>query len=468
MLLTYVSMGAARGLLIASFAAATEIPAEPNYLGRLVSSAWIFFFWAAIWTFVVESSERHRQELDDLNLRLHQIQSLQRGRLEAIASLRAEYLSRVEKILAPALDKVRGAVDLEELARKIIDPHVYAEIASKIQLAQELGEEANSLRLRDVGGLILQARFPAISVAVLGVLSLSVPVLWNSVAYGAVYLAVTALLIWLAVAALGISSRLSPVIRAGLALLPFSANTALGFFFESQLQSAGLSLASLTVGMWMIAIFTIFFIALERERRGVSGQLKGSLESLDRLQSKLQQELWLEQKQLGQLIHSEVQGRLRAAAVTAKLTGLESDLAALKRECIAALSGSKDQMTLVEFWEEIQTLWGRALKLSIKTARDSESAIERDPYLRSALFSIVREGILNAVKHGSCSHVDCEVTIDASGLVRLVIANDGSFSEANRAGLGTEMLDQLCLSWSLTRENQTTFLTADLAGYQGT
>ena len=458
---TYIGLGLSRGLLIAAVADFTQIPVEPDYLGRMLSGIWIYLFWAVLLTLLFETSSRYQSSKVLLDQRIAQLKSLQDLRLEAVEQLRKDYLRQVEQTLAPALDQVRSAFDLEEIANTAIQPRSFAALERRVQQSQVLQSKAESFNIASGIRAALVYSYNPLGVATLAVMALAFPFVYQGGFVGATQLAITFFAIMFATWLFQrLRERPVPVLALVAAAIGLSITSA--NLFESSIDLGSLSMTSLTVGNWLIAVLIMFLSSLDSQRDELASQLQAAVGALDSLEAKLRQELWLEQRQLDLLVHSEVQGRLRAAAVLAKTTGLASDLEKLRSECIAALTQGNQMQTLEQFRDELQVLWGQSMQLGFEINSKATNAIESDPYLKNALFLVVREGVINAVKHGEAKRIEISVRLSSRSMLLVEIRNDGKRTFASRKGLGTELFDEVSQSWKLDHSTDTTILTLQL------
>lgn len=456
---TYFLFGLSRGAFIAFAALITDIPAEPDFLGRSLSGAWVFMFWATLLTLVFESSARYNKAKDLLAAKVAELSSLKGFRLESVANLRRDYLAQVEQTLAPAIDQVRNSFDLENLANQIIQPQSFDALEIRVRSSQELQAKTSSFSIRQAIRDAFTLSYNPAATALLAVVGLAFPFLYQGGLAGLTQLGVNFISLYLAV--LVFSRRTGgPYISAALLIGLFSGCLFGASLLERQLLVGVISFVNLSVGSWLIAIFLMFLSALDRRRDALAEELRGAVAELEALDARLRQELWLERRQLDQLVHSEIQGRLRAAAVLAKTTGRQSDLEKLKAECIAALSPGAKPLTLAEFQDELQTLWGASLDLAVSIDDKAAAAIEIDDYLGNAVFLVVREGIINAVKHADAKQISVSLRMESQTLFKVEVINDGAESSGSRQGLGTELLNQLSLSWELKRIAKSTQLSA--------
>lgn len=461
-LLTYAGMGLGRGLIISTTALVTDIPADPDYLGRAISGMWVFFFWATVLTLVFESSVRFRALLGELDSKLAEIGAIRAAREQDLASVREDFIEQVTRTLAPALDRARAAIDLERLANTLIEPDSYVALETRLKSSSVLRQQAARLGLARIVRQSFGLNYPAAAISALATSALAFPLIYQGGLPGILQGAAIFLSLFFAI---HLFSRTQPnsIVKTLLAIACiFVIDAVLAFWLDAQSGMEDVSLFSLSAGMWLVAIFLLFIHSLDHQRGRMVRQLAELVEQLVVLESKLQQELALERRELTQLVHSEVQGRLRAAAVLAKTTGEPSDLQRLKEECIAAMSSGRRSQSMDDFFEELQTMWVPGLRLEIELEPAAHSALQSDAYLRKALQAITREAIINAVKHAEAKSVSVVSSMDTQNTLKLVVINDGKAPAGSRRGLGSQLLDELTTSWNLSRTTSATTLIAIL------
>lgn len=462
-LFTYAVMGLSRGLIASFSILLMELPTDPNFVARSISGIWVFLFWATLLTLVFESSQRYRTALSELSQKVALLAKFSSVRNEKLHSLRVDFISQVEQILAPALARVKSAFDLEALANKIIEPTSYSMLESGIRESERLATRGSTIAFRDLAKRAKSEAFPAGLIAAFSTLALSLPLLSQARLTGLFQLTLVFGAVFIAVKLLNSPRRWPDSIQFALVILTVVLTLASALFVDLLAPQGRVSMVNSSVGIWLIALFLVYLITLDRERETLARSFAKALDELEILESKLQQELYLERRQLQQLVHSEVQGRLRAAAVIAKVSGLDADVEKLKSECVAALSGASNVIGVAEFHQELTTLWGRALDLSFAISTAALKALQRDSYLRGAYFALVREAIVNAVKHGRCTNIEISGALTKAATFSLEVVNDGAFGSANRVGQGTRVFEELSLAWSLTRRGELTRATFELA-----
>jgi signal transduction histidine kinase len=112
--------------------------------------------------------------------------------------------------------------------------------------------------------------------------------------------------------------------------------------------------------------------------------------------------------------------------------------------------------------EELRDLWEGTADVSWTIDSLATSQLEQDLGLARCSFEVIRESVTNAVKHGSASSISIALST-TENVLRLSITNNGSMTENQQGSLGSELMDQLCLSRDLTFENGLVVLRAELA-----
>lgn len=459
-LLTYAGMGLGRGLTISTAVLVTELPVSPDYLGRAIASMWVFFFWATVLTLVFESSERFKSALTEVDVKLDDIAAIQARRELELVSVRADFVGQVTRTLTPALDRVRGAIDLERLANTLIEPLSFATLQAQLQSSAALRKEATRLEPKLLIQQVLNLSFPAITIATLATSALALPLIYRGGLHGIAMIMVIWVSLYLAIRLLSHPRRLSTAIHSVVIFIILIGDAFFAVTLDTQVDLGDFSLLNMTVGMWLVAFSLIFLHSLDHQRRAIAAQMSELVHQLVIVESKLQQELALERMELTQLVHSEVQGRLRAAAVLAKTTGRPGDLQRLKEECIEALTSGRRSQEMGEFIDELTVMWTPGLGLQIEIDSAASSALDRDPYLRKAFQTVVREGIINAVKHGEATEIMVHATAENPDALKLTVSNDGHAPQGSRRGLGSQLLDDLTTFWSVSRQKSMTYLNA--------
>ena len=245
----------------------------------------------------------------------------------------------------------------------------------------------------------------------------------------------------------------------------------LGGYF---VQLSGLSITDLFIGQ---SISLVLVLKTSNLFYGIF--LAGWQQTLSRLtevnkeqrivNSRLRQQLWLGKKALAMELHGSVQATLQALAFRLsrmKETNME-ELQQILSSVRQALARIENQEYLAGqpfglLLEELRDLWEGTADVSWTIDSLATSELEQDLGLARCSFEVIRESVTNAVKHGSASSISIALT-STDNVLRLSITNNGSMTENQQDSLGSELMDQLCLSRDLTFENSLVVLRAELA-----
>ena len=76
---------------------------------------------------------------------------------------------------------------------------------------------------------------------------------------------------------------------------------------------------------------------------------------------------------------------------------------------------------------------------------------------------IAKEAISNAVRHGDATEATVLIDREQDDVLRIEITNNGSPPDPKRgSGIGSEMLDEVCISWRLYSDKELVRLSAEL------
>jgi two-component sensor histidine kinase len=100
-------------------------------------------------------------------------------------------------------------------------------------------------------------------------------------------------------------------------------------------------------------------------------------------------------------------------------------------------------------------LWAEVMTIETDISPEVEDALEKDSFAKEALIEVMRECMINAVRHGQASSFSISTklqTSEAGTFASLLIKNNGQkLPEALEPGFGSELFNDATSSW--TREN---------------
>lgn len=174
-------------------------------------------------------------------------------------------------------------------------------------------------------------------------------------------------------------------------------------------------------------------------------------------------------KQMGHDLHGDVQAKLQAALVrlsratesqNSELDQVLKDLG----QATESLLGEKPRVQGIARFKEITQLWDGICEVTISIDSESTSSMETNGELSALVAEIVRERVVNAVKHSSAEEIDISITATSDRLRISTRNNDFAHQpiEGKSAGVGSAFLDAACLSWSLDFEGADTVFLAEV------
>lgn len=401
---------------------------------------------------------------------------------------REEAVTTIRRELSPALELIRG-VSRSGLSRRSVDALVTQLSKTIDNVVRPLSEKLISSReSSDLTSHSRQSQrtlanfFPArvtvatanapITIALLTVYCALLP---GVRAYG--WLAVLMILIPTACFIVACGALLTRVTGyrqfalAGVATLLFFTYGLAGALGTTLAQTAAPAIpvnVSIQVGVIIITIaivLAIYRLTLSGLHQ-VEAELREANLDLARKNAELRQRLWVERSALATTLHGPVQAAFQVAAMRIasarnltvdELRDLENHIT----EAVAQLA-SPETISRAAFEDaimHIESIWGSIASVSIQADVRFVASIDEYPGTGRCVLEIVREAVMNAIKHGDARHI--RVNVSRQGLNALVVAtNDGHESSSVRPGLGHRLLDELCLTWDLSQGPTETTLTA--------
>lgn len=211
------------------------------------------------------------------------------------------------------------------------------------------------------------------------------------------------------------------------------------------------------LSMFMMWTVTLVF-GVNASLRETSQQLEDAVDSLKRENIQLSNEFRVLQKGVSRVLHGPIQ-----EAIAASIHRLQSRserqsrveiVADMQERIFTALQTLTEPQELhIDFdttLRDLVELWDEVVEIQCTIEADAREAMSHDPASASALVELIREGCNNAIRHGSAQHIDIRVSLAAHAReIALEVANDGNpLAPNSRRGLGSQVFDERCLSWS--------------------
>jgi hypothetical protein len=197
------------------------------------------------------------------------------------------------------------------------------------------------------------------------------------------------------------------------------------------------------------------YTILTSQRAKLISDLTVTIESLESTISLLSQKEWISRRQVGYVMHGSLQSALNAAVLqlgsasnpTPEL--IESVRGDIARALARVGFESGQNYSFEQAQQEISKIWAGTVETKWQVSLDALEVLRKNPATSECLAEVLREAVSNASKHGKATNVEIAVNIEDSVLVLQVQDNGSSSNTGKTQGLGTELMDDVCSSWSL-------------------
>lgn len=197
------------------------------------------------------------------------------------------------------------------------------------------------------------------------------------------------------------------------------------------------------------------------ERQKAEAQMAQDNEILQRELALFDQKLWVARRNWNFIVHGSVQAALTAAVTRLVAAGenaepfqLELVKQDIERAKLALTEPQHLDIALASALSQIAETWRGVCEVEFTFSVRATRAIERDLGVRQCINEIAKEVVSNAVRHGGASSVKFVIDRTMDELIELTAVNNGrSLPEPRNDGVGSQMLNELTLDWSMQNQN---------------
>lgn len=507
--------GVTRGAVIAYLSVATGLSPEPQWTFRLAGAAVLGICWFALAAIVVDAWSRNQAVLTELRLRQAAAESL---KAQAQAQLR-QARERINEVLVArmlaitaALTAVaqpggdpRGArsvaVQMHETVADVVRPlSHYLVDESQPPVAPPAPRQTVGQRVRgwltsvSRDALTIDPYHPTITALVVTPSTVPGGVRVFGLAIGIFGSAVVGAFTWaILTIARTVHARRTPrpgpfswipaalvylAVGAACASVPVIAAELGGGSFFNGWAAGGQVLFVLSP---LAALGAAVVAAEDRRRTLAERELEAAVAQAEWSSHRAQQEAWTANRLLARELHGGIQSDMTAAALRLEAwardpapQALDEVLADVRRviERVDRLLTAGIETPPVDArqgLDSIGAVWSSLASVTFSYADEVLAALAADQAATLALIEVVRESLGNAVRHGRASRI--EVTVAAQGgsaagadAVSVRIDDNGvGVSSSASSGLGSRLMDQVCLEWSRTPLRPGTSVRARIA-----
>lgn len=449
-LATFLIAGFSTGIMFAVLLDSTGLYENPDYIGFAITRALISLYWSILLVVVFDSVGRFAANSKELSEAIHVATEVAKSRMIAVDALRLELITKVKSTIEHALN-VKNRFELDQAADQIVRPLVDSLRSRGIVVADksQLKPQKISVWPTVVDAItapsapVLVSLFAAVANLIANMRWLASMTLLN---IGTVFLIMSATF-YLIRELKPKSGWLAIVYCIGIG---FSIGS--GEFFQLFAPDTAREFSNLNLGAWLVAVFVGSFLKFEARSSEIIQNLRMTLEEIQWNQNRLDQELWVERLRLTRYVHGNIQSKIRAAASrSGDLT--PAQLQKLKDECLSMLDVEISPVSFGDFVEQTRRVWDGIVNIELVADPELLKVLEADSFATVSVIETVREGVLNAVRHGQAKNacLTMDLTEAKSGQsLNLRLENDGHpISPDVSSGFGSTVLNDSTANWEL-------------------
>lgn len=211
---------------------------------------------------------------------------------------------------------------------------------------------------------------------------------------------------------------------------------------------------TLTIGTTLVGLLVTYGFIIDQELIRYQSELFEANQALELELNRTSQRVWLLRQQAAQILHGSVQSSLTAANM--RIRGAEAVDDALlarvredvERASIAISSFGNNEIKLKESLTQISDLWQGVCDVDFHYSPELIDSIPNDSVSAHCINEIVKECVSNALRHGQASKVTVSFFDSQDGSISILVTNNGNPTLSSEQGVGSQMLDEVTMSWS--------------------
>ena len=492
--------GVVRGSTIAVLS--VELGVSPSYqwIFRITGGAALGVCWFALVAIIVDAWTRHHDALRDLHERQEMAkvqradaeERLRRTR-ERIRDTLLTQMSTIVGLLTKAMQADRDPATARSLATvmhatvtDVVRPLSHALARAETPDIPEpqrvpLRDRARRwLRSISFDALRMDPYHPVLTTAVVTPSAVPGAIRTFGVAAGLAGVAVIALLTWLILHLARRWHARHPARQGKVSWLPAALTyiavgvaTAAVPMTAALLQGNGLAVGWAQGGQTLailtpLAAFGAAVFAAEDRRVAVAErEQEAAVAQAEWSSRRAQQESWAAAHVLARELHGGVQSELTAAALRLETWAHQPDNQSMDDVLAQVLSAVEHVNNLAaeefrpmpvdakEAMSHVVAVWAGLADVEVRVEQDARERLSLDVASSETTIEIVRECVGNAIHHGRARHVEVRVSLLTPTQLEIRVTDDGrGFDTRAPQGLGSRMLQQVCLRWERVNQAQ--------------
>lgn len=478
-LLIFVIGSAARSSVIGLLTYQLELAPSPLLGYRIFAGSLIGALTLSVLTVIAAVVQEHAQTQAQLDSERVALLNAEQSAQEAIEKQRLEIQGILQNSVEPALN---------EIAKNLTDPEIYSSAdlkrsAEKITLfinskLRPLAESFHQRKVIEVPDASLTRSNPSL-VSIPKLVTLrevtsplaiylvligpNITGLYPYRGYMSLPLVVAMFLpmLFIQLAALSlpiarkpISGRLAIFVLAVLFAMSWLPAIYIAELFKIDVIDEFNLLPTLTIGTTLVGLLITYGFIIDQERIRYESELFEANQALELELNRTAQQVWLLRQHAAQILHGSVQASLTAANMRilgaaqvddALLVRVREDV---ERASIAITSFGNNEIKLEESLIQISDLWQGVCDVDFEYSQELMESIPNDSVTAHCINEIVKECVSNAIRHGQASKVTVSFVDSQDGAISISVTNNGDRQISSAQGVGSQMLDEITMSWS--------------------
>ena len=178
------------------------------------------------------------------------------------------------------------------------------------------------------------------------------------------------------------------------------------------------------------------------------------------------QRLWATRRRLGYTLHGSLQAALHVAAMRLSdpQVSHEEVVRSIRSDIGAAVSkiksGAVEPCDFIQGCQDLASIWEGTCVITWQVTPEATAALNSSPTASECTLEVVVEAVQNSIRHGKATEVVVSVTTTGDRL-NVDVSDNGQLIDGV-AGLGSRMMDELCVRWARVPLGSGTQLSAEL------
>ncbi|CAB4329716.1 MAG: hypothetical protein F2839_00285 [Actinobacteria bacterium] len=467
-----------RGGFVGQYIVDLGLSDDPQWTFRFISGGIFILTISSVLAVSVSAFDQHGKIVFDLAKRLADLEDLRSTMDDRLAALNGQLRDYANEVISPRLEEIDELLisikSVEDTSKAIFDLQRYVDDELR-PLSHKIARDRSAVHL-DNAKTVHANRFtiprsmvlsesirPFVSTGLFFITFAAAAqrtmIFQRSLLFQLATL--VSLLAYFYIVRQALGTRILPTPIAVLVGLGIFALT--GPYVLAVLTSLGIespphiSVATILVGI-LFGSANVVYSLLTSERLQLSASLQLANREIEDAVSLLKQREWIARRRVSYAMHGTLQSSLNAAILrlgysevptNSTIDEIRFDIAhALDR--VKREQGSDYLFRAAKY--EITHLWAGTIDINWNIDDQTMAVLDLNPTASECLAEVIREAVSNASRHGNATHIDIDISVNRLILTVRAVDNGKLIDHEAIPGLGHELLDDVCIQWSLVPE----------------